>query len=329
MKDSKRIYFWDNLRFVLIALVVIGHFIEQYDQSTHFKSLFMFIYAFHMPVFIFISGLFHKNEQITSKIFTYITLGYLYKIIVFVTRAVLGQKPHFYLLKEDGIPWYMFVLAAFILITYILRDINPKMILIASVVLACFTGYDSSIGDVFVLSRIIVFYPFYALGVLINRDALLKVSRLSVCRISSAFILSVYGFLCFAFLRYVYPFRPLFTGRNPFNETLYQGGCVFRLVYYIFAIIIGFAVICIIPERKLSFISTFGKRSLQVYFWHRPIIYVLEYFHFSDFLCPTTIGKLIYLLCAVILTLILSLKCFEYPMCLITKYRDNKSACRH
>ena len=61
-KSTKRIYKWDNLKCFLIVMVVIGHFVNQYAPiSNTMKSLSLFIYSFHMPLFIFLSGLLQKR----------------------------------------------------------------------------------------------------------------------------------------------------------------------------------------------------------------------------------------------------------------------------
>ena len=52
---SNRIALWDNLKFILITLVVAGHFADQLtDYSSIYSSIYLFIYAFHMPLFILI-----------------------------------------------------------------------------------------------------------------------------------------------------------------------------------------------------------------------------------------------------------------------------------
>ena len=58
-----RIYLFDNIKFLAILLVVIGHainFLTETDGNMLEKSLFLTIYSIHMPLFIFISGLFLK-----------------------------------------------------------------------------------------------------------------------------------------------------------------------------------------------------------------------------------------------------------------------------
>ena len=61
---------WDNLKCWLIFCVVFGHFSYHFvNQSDFLKGIYTFIYLFHMPTFIFVSGLFSKtiiNERHNS-----------------------------------------------------------------------------------------------------------------------------------------------------------------------------------------------------------------------------------------------------------------------
>lgn len=56
---SHRSSYWDNAKGILIFLVLIGHFIMTYRPL---KAIFDSIYLFHMPAFLFISGLFSKKK---------------------------------------------------------------------------------------------------------------------------------------------------------------------------------------------------------------------------------------------------------------------------
>lgn len=55
--ETKRDERFDSLKGFLILSVVFGHFFL-YDKSHSFmsESLAIFFYAFHMPLFVFISG---------------------------------------------------------------------------------------------------------------------------------------------------------------------------------------------------------------------------------------------------------------------------------
>mgnify|MGYP007069918102 CR=1 FL=1 len=77
-----RCAYYDNIKFVLIILVVIAHaFSIDFGISSYAPALFIFINMFHMPAFIFISGLFHKNEQVDRRMMLLASYLLLYKII--------------------------------------------------------------------------------------------------------------------------------------------------------------------------------------------------------------------------------------------------------
>ena len=54
--------YWDNLKGILIILVVCGHLCERYiDDSNLLYHLWIIVYSFHMPLFIFCERLFRKK----------------------------------------------------------------------------------------------------------------------------------------------------------------------------------------------------------------------------------------------------------------------------
>ena len=59
MSTQKRNIWLDNVKGFLIICVVAGHFLESgIDYHSNMcKSLFLFIYSFHMPLFVFASFL--------------------------------------------------------------------------------------------------------------------------------------------------------------------------------------------------------------------------------------------------------------------------------
>ena len=89
---ENRIALWDNLKFLLVTCVVIGHFADQFtDVSIIYDSIFLFIYSFHIPLFIFISGVLYKNKYTINKALFFISIGFVYKIISsLIDRVVYG-----------------------------------------------------------------------------------------------------------------------------------------------------------------------------------------------------------------------------------------------
>ena len=58
--NKERDYFFDNLKAVLIFLVVLGHFLLPIHGESVLVVVKRLIYVFHMPLFVFVSGYFAK-----------------------------------------------------------------------------------------------------------------------------------------------------------------------------------------------------------------------------------------------------------------------------
>lgn len=322
-KQADRICLFDNLKFFLILAVVAGHFADAVSAKPGvYKAVFVFIYAFHMPLFLFCSGLFHSNKNVLIRALKYVSVGFVTKIIFSLTNFVLGGKISFNLLKDSGIPWYMFVLAIYIVITYALRNVDKKSLLVFSVLLAMFVGYDSTIGDYLYLSRIIVFYPFYLCGQIITKEDILKLNSNKILKAASVVIIAVWLILCFTKTDTVTALRPLFTGRNSFesSEFFSEWGFLCRALCYMITAVLSVAIISFMPNRRLPLITEFGSRTLQVYLWHWPVVLVLKKLGVTALLMTSVTGKIAWLLIAVMLTFVLCLKPFSFPIKQIFKY---------
>ena len=315
---GNRVALWDNLKFFLVTCVVIGHFADRFtDASNIYDSIFLFIYSFHIPLFIFISGLMYKNKDITSKAIFFISIGFAYKIVSAVVERLLGTvKVEFFLLWDGGLSWFMFALAAYMVILKIIEKQNKEYILVFSIVLACFVGYDPGIGDFLYLSRIIIFFPFFLSGVLLqNFDIVSFKDKNSKYKILAGLIVLVWLGLCIYEVDRVYGLRYLFTGRNPFFPQIMSYAPLARLVSYIISFGMCFAFIMLIPNQRMFLITDMGKNSINVYFWHMHIYYILnKAFNISNVFNYGVSGKLAFLLMAVLLSIVLSHNVFNFPI---------------
>lgn len=313
---KKRIAWWDNVRFVLVTLVVMGHFADNFaDQFDNYKSVFLFIYSFHMPLFIFISGNLHKNRRITEKCLFYVSVGFMLKIILSLSYQVIGVSPFFSLLSDYDLPWFLFAMTGFVLFTYLLRRQNKYFILIISILIACFTGFDSMVGDTLYLSRIVIFFPFYWAGSMIKVETLLRLKKHFWKKIIALAVIILWLLLCFIFIDDLYILRHLFTGRNPFSDIIFEYGPLMRLLCYGLSMLISLAVILLIPAQYIDGFSSMGERSLHVYFWHWPVFLILNYYFDIDAIFyGGVIGEIMYLLLSIVFSILLSQKFVSYPL---------------
>lgn len=316
MKTAERIEKWDILKFLLIFLVVLGHIVDTYFDNTGWtKSLIVIIYSFHMPVFIFISGLFSKKnirEKRYNKIIGYIFMFFTSKIIIAFGRLIATGEMSFSVFSDAGLPWYMLAMFAFQLITIALRNISPKYVLIFSVILSCFAGYDMELGDRFCLMRIIVFFPFFYLGYIMEPNSVEELFNSKKLKLISAIIMIAIIVSAFIFPDELYELRPILTGRNSFDflDDAYNFGGLIRLAYYVVTVIIGSAVICLIPKKiGNGAVARLGGRTLQIYSLHYFFIYV--YFGLVGRKILPEHPAVMSIILAVLITAICSLKFWE------------------
>lgn len=333
MEEKKRTALWDNLRFFLIVAVVVGHFVN-IKNNGWFLGVYMFVYSFHMPLFIFVSGLFHKNTNIIRRVVAYLLIYILFKGAIFGVKFLFGKSESFNPLVESGAPWFMFALAVYILLGYLVRNLNKKVVLITSVVLALAAGYFDIIGYFLCSSRVICFFPFYYLGMIIKREQVENVVKNRKVKLASGAVLLGWLALCLIFPTKVSAFRPFFLEKMSFPENHYAFGALWRLGCYVISAVIGFAVIAVMPDRRIKGVTTWGSRTIQVYFWHRIFLYILAYSGIQDFFFNGgNAMRLLWIGVAILTAVVMSFRIFEFPTMTIInlarkKRNDRKDSIR-
>ena len=82
-----RIAYWDNLKGILIALVVLGH-----TGTALGDKWLSVIYAFHMPLFVFVSGYFsRKKDSFWDSTMRLIILYLIFNTAYILLDIALGE----------------------------------------------------------------------------------------------------------------------------------------------------------------------------------------------------------------------------------------------
>ena len=328
VEKAPRIFLYDNAKFLAILLVVIGHDIdiitEQSAEPYFTNALFTAIYGVHMPLFIFISGLFTKpmNRETkfpTYKVLSFFLIAIVLRIAISLERLFLrGRAGYSILNMYDSFTWYLGAVAVFLVIVWIFRTFNKWAVLGIAFAVGCMAGYDSHLGDAFSLLRIAVFLPFFLLGYCFEPDKLLGIFQSKWFRLLGAALLIAYLVLCFTNPDFVINFRRLFTGRNRytiFGPAAMWGGLL-RMLAYAISLLAGFSVLAVLPNRNLGVITKTGTKTLQIYFWHRLMLYPLEvygvYLLFEQGM-GVVWAHILYILIAPAVTALCAIPIFSFP----------------
>lgn len=284
MTENKRNHFFDNAKAILMLLVVFGHLIEPaIDSNPLIKAIYLTIYSFHMPAFVFISGVFSKNsvsdEQTKSNIkgilIPFIVFEVIYELFTIIQTGkisgyLLGIQPHWIL-------WYLLSLFTWKILAPIVNQFRFPLTL--AVGLALLAGYCESIGYFLGLSRTIVFFPFFLLG-LNYKEQTQHFHSTVFMRIASFFIL-----LCvfFVFLRIPNARPGWFYGSYPYSvfnlDEWYAG--IYRLCTYGLSVTLILAFLCLMPTKE-TFLKQLGINTLAIYVWHGLLMKAIRSLNLLD-----------------------------------------------
>ncbi|WP_440711052.1 acyltransferase family protein [Herbiconiux sp. YIM B11900] len=164
----KREPLWDNARFVAITLVVVGHAIlKLIAESDTAYGVYLFIYAFHVPVFVAVAGYFAKADapgpKQLKRIVTDLVLPYLiFEAIWSVIQSLVDGRPRVDFANPSWTLWFLLALIVWrVSLPYLALLRYPLLI---SVVVSVAAGYLPGIGGVFALDRTLALLPFFVLG---------------------------------------------------------------------------------------------------------------------------------------------------------------------
>ncbi|MFW3590299.1 acyltransferase family protein [Staphylococcus caprae] len=296
-----RDYFFDNARAVLIFLVVFGHLLQPYTtEDKYLSALYLLIYSFHMPTFLFISGYFAKNldkphylEKIAKKLLVpYVIFFAFFSIYYYLTG------------KEDAIQldpfnpvfalWFLLTLFFFHVVLVIVRRYNPYIVLSVAILVSVLAGFSGNIDSYMSISRTIVFFPIFYIGHLVTKEHTMKLRNKKWAPISIIILVAF-------FIGYV--IHPIngdwLLGSSPYTSLESNGEDVYspfkRLLLYIIILVTMGAFLNLTSQKK-RFYTYIGRRTMFVYLLHGIVIGVLRGFEIYPFKDNVSILTYLFLL---------------------------------
>lgn len=268
MEVKKRQYLIDNLKVLLIAMVVFGHVIEYYiNSSTLLMSIYIFIYIFHMPLFVFISGYFSKNvEKCRKGIIKSLLIPYiLFNTIWYLIASIWMGEFIFSLFNPGWTLWYL--ISLFIWRLSIKYLIKVKYILPLSFIVALLIGIIPNSESLGFILRTVTFLPFFLIGYFTKEE---NIKNIKLFNKGLAFV--IIG--VFALLSYYISSNNMLDYKFFYNSQSYYDiglstveGVIFRILLYIGAIILGICIINITPKCNMFF-TNIGKNTMNIYVFH-------------------------------------------------------------
>ncbi len=179
---SERDYLYDNVKGLLIITVVLCHLLGCCiaKQDLIPRSLVVFIYYFHMPLFIFISGFFSKNVEkcretaFRNLFLVYVVAQVFWVIFKYLTNGSVHYIRHF--LDPGYAIWY--IVALFFWRLFLKDLIRIPHILLISFLVSPLIMFLSDAELVLAINKTVGFLFFFLLGYCAGPEHVAKVRRL-------------------------------------------------------------------------------------------------------------------------------------------------------
>lgn len=261
--------YFDNAKVILIFLVVFGHMIQPFiGGSEGMNTLYMWIYTFHMPAFIFLAGFFAKgsgNRKYIVNLARKLLVPYLiFQVLYTVYYLWLGKTGWQGVFYPQWSLWFLFSLFSWHILLVWFKKIPALLSVSLAVLVGLLVGYVEGVGHTFSLSRTFVFFPFFLLGYWCTTKQVLFLKRKSMKFVSIIVLISM------AVAIYTAPSLNsgwLLASKSYDNLDMPSYGGVARLFVYATSAIMGMSILAWIPQKQYFF-TRLGTRTLYVYLLH-------------------------------------------------------------
>lgn len=270
--------FFDNAKFLAILLVVVGHSLANLLNVPLAKGLYIFIYMFHMPLFIVITGYFSRNwtfaggkarKLITNVGVPYVVFEFAYSIYDWLAGR---NELEISLLNPYYLTWFLCALFLWRLSTPVWQQIRWPL---AVAVLFSLLSYMSDLGGTFDIHRVIGLLPFYVLGLTLRPEHFELLKR-PVARVVGFVVLA--GGLGVAYLAMNRMTRSWIYWKNTHEQLGVDNmtGSAMRLGMFACAIVLVAAFLSVVP-RKRHWFSKLGATTLYAYLLHGFVTRLLNF----------------------------------------------------
>nr|WP_234311890.1 acyltransferase family protein [Streptomyces griseus] len=283
---KQRDSFFDNAKYLAIVLVAIGHSWEPLKgDSRVLQATYMFVYAFHMPAFIIISGFFSRSFDASPSRLKRLITGVAVPYIVFETAYPLFKRFVFDAPDQEISlldPWYLtwFLCALFVwrLTTPIWKTVRWPLPLALGI--AMLASATPNIGDDLDLQRVLQFLPFFVLGLIMKPEHFRLVRRRSV-RIAAVPVFA--GALAFAWWAVPRMNAGWFYHRDAAQElnSPWWVGPVMVLAMFGCSLVLTACFFAWVPGRRMWF-TALGAGTLYGYLLHGFLVKAGDYSGWFD-----------------------------------------------
>ena len=271
-----RDHYLDTTKAVLIFLVVFGHFLERMigwgNPIDH--VLLGTIYFVHMPAFIFISGLFYKDNKWFKNIIFFIALYIPFQLLFPLFDALWSGKfqLNWHIFDRPyWVLWYLQGMIVWTVLAHFLMKLKHfavpiSIILCLLVGLSPWNNYQYSVG------RIFTFFPFFMIGVMYGKTLIHKIQQFhKVWILGFIILLMIASLVYFAQVKSSWLYGSYSYAQLKVSAV---DGTLIRSFYMLISILGVFAIFALSKTLGSRWVKL-GKNTLPVYLLHGFVVILI------------------------------------------------------
>lgn len=270
---------FDNAKMALVTLVVVGHSWVLLPASPWRDHLYDFLYAWHVPAFVFVTGYLSRSFAYTPRrlwqlLRTVVVPYLLFECALALFRIHVGGEQLQDLFRDPHWPmWYLAALFFWRLLTPVFRPLPGVLAVVGAIVVSLVAGAYA--GDTLDLARVVGLLPFFVLGLHARRE------HLDRLRTPLARVLGIVGLgTVFWLTRYTDRFASTewlyYRSRYALLEVSDAHAIVIRGGVLLVGLVGAASFLSLVPALG-GWFSRMGAWTLVVYLFHGFAIKGLEY----------------------------------------------------
>ncbi|MGW0117120.1 acyltransferase family protein [Streptomyces sp. NPDC003327] len=278
--------YFDNAKYLAILLVAVGHILPVVvEGSRTTRALYMFVYAFHMPLFILVSG--HLSRSYTGRpdqlrrLLTGVALPYVVFEAAYTLLIRLGPQPDrpLSLLHPSYLMWFLPAL-------FIWRVTAPFWSVVrwpvaVSLVVAGLASVTPDLNGPLGLQRVLQFLPFFVIGLRMRPEHFRFLRRRPVRALAALVLGLAVPFTYWATYRIDMDWFYRTLSAQEMGSPWWGPGLVRVGALFVATLVLTAAFLALVPGRRRWF-TALGAGTICGYLLHGLLIRTGQYSGFFD-----------------------------------------------
>lgn len=265
----------DNVKLVAIILVVVGHSWEPMLAWSHtLRAAYMFVYTIHMPAFTLLSGYFSRHFTASPRQARSLVRTIVVPYLIIETAFTLyrhfgnGEELRFAFYEPWWLTWFLMTLFFWRLTAPVWRVVRFPIVIAVAVALA---AGSRNLPHAFEMSRLLQYLPFFVIGLSLRKQHFAWLRTLWV-RVAAAPVLL--GGMYVAYVLAPHASREWVFWRSSAHQMGmdYLPWAGIKLLQIAVTLLMVFAVVAVVPGRRLPVVTTFGAASIFAYLLHGFVV---------------------------------------------------------